>query len=306
MVCNLSVAMCFFDRRAGCAAGRSSELPRTDRSEVIRIQSQVGEQQRFPSRLRAPALRLHSHKHGIESRECGGIIELQGPAFAVGRVLVEQPQGSRPERLSHYGPMPERHLRPSPTLLVEVIPIEDQGFVLGVEDPPKRLSGRSCLGHVVYFGDVEVARADQITDVAIMSKQLLILRQEMLLLLKSRIETLDSFLQRDHLGSPLRLFRIRFHFPILERLRFRLYRSEFFLERIPFARKSIQLVLLFLKLLHQIRRPCLRLGSCGHMLAEAFAKRCDLPVRALEFALQCDIRIELLRRSRLSAHNAAL
>ena len=56
-------------------------------------------------------------------------------------------------------------------LLIEIVSIEYERFVLGVEHAPKGLLGIATLADIVDFGNIEVSGADQIPDVAVAVEQ---------------------------------------------------------------------------------------------------------------------------------------
>ena len=76
-------------------------------------------------------------------------------------------------------------------LLIEVISIEDERFVLGIENATKRLLCVAALGHIVDFGDVEAAGANQIPDVAVAFKQLAPLGDLPVLFYNRRVQVID-------------------------------------------------------------------------------------------------------------------
>jgi hypothetical protein len=56
---------------------------------MVRIDSQVGEEERFAARPVASAVWFHGHKHGIDLRQRLGVVKLQHPALVGGIVDVK-------------------------------------------------------------------------------------------------------------------------------------------------------------------------------------------------------------------------
>ncbi len=63
-------------------------------------------------------------------------------------------------------------------LLVQIIAIEDERLIFGVEDSAKGLCRLSFLGDVIDVRDVEVACANQVTNVTVVGEELLVQVQQ--------------------------------------------------------------------------------------------------------------------------------
>jgi hypothetical protein len=88
-------------------------------------------------------------------------------------------------------------------LLVQIVPIKNQRFVLGIERPPKRLLGVTRLADIADFGDIEVAGADQISNVPVTVGQFPALCDLFVFFLDRFIEIVDLPLKCERLLSVL-------------------------------------------------------------------------------------------------------
>jgi len=59
---------------------------------VIRIEAQVGKQQRFPAWLRAAAVGLDRDEDCVDLRNGLGVVRLQHPAFLVRVIFIKETQ----------------------------------------------------------------------------------------------------------------------------------------------------------------------------------------------------------------------
>ena len=159
---------------------------------VIRIQAQVREQERLPAWLRAAALGLDRDEDCVDLGNGLGVVRLQHPAFLVRVILIEETQadGVLPVGAAAAPGLKDTGLFDT-WLLIEIVPIEDERFILGVEDAPKRRLCLARFGDIVDFGNIEVAGADQVPDVAVTIKQLTLLGDLLVFLLNRLIQFVD-------------------------------------------------------------------------------------------------------------------
>lgn len=119
---------------------------------VIRFKPQIGEQQRLSSWLRASTLWLYCHKHRVEPGKRPRAVAFQYPAFLACVVLIEEPETDVVLARSAASPCLEYAGVFEAGLLVKIVAVEDQRFVLRVEDTSERLFRGSGLRYVVYLG----------------------------------------------------------------------------------------------------------------------------------------------------------
>jgi len=134
----------------------------------------------------------------IIGRATGGVkfqislARLEHPAFLVRVILIEESQA---DGVLPVGAAAAPGLKYAgffdAGLLIEIVPIEDERFVLGVEHAPKGLLGVARLTDVIDFGDVEVAGANQIPDIAVAIEQFPALCDLFVFFLDRFIEIID-------------------------------------------------------------------------------------------------------------------
>jgi len=84
-------------------------------------------------------------------------------------------------------------------LLIEVVSIEDERFVLGIEHAAEGLLGVARLAYVIDIGDVEIASANQIPDVAVAVEQFPTIGDLFVLVLNCFVEIIDLAIQGERL-----------------------------------------------------------------------------------------------------------
>jgi hypothetical protein len=140
---------------------------------VIRVEVKICEQQRLAAWLRATTLRLDRDKDSVNLGDRLCVVELQNPALLVRVIFVEEAQtdGVLPIGAAAAPGLESASLLDA-GLLVEVVSVENERFVFGIEDPPEGLLCIARLRDIVDFGNVQVAGANQIPDVAVAIEQL--------------------------------------------------------------------------------------------------------------------------------------
>src|ERR1700683_5463371 len=159
---------------------------------VVRINLQISKQQRLAARLAATARGLNGHKDGVDLLERLGVVKLHNPPFLGGAILKKD---SKVHGFLHVrsaaAPGLEGSRVPDSGLLVQVIGVEEQRFALGVEDAPARLLCRAVASHVIDFGDVEVPRTHQVTNVSIVGQKVVLLVDRLLAVAKLTVQIHD-------------------------------------------------------------------------------------------------------------------
>src|SRR5208282_4081995 len=117
---------------------------------MIRVNFQVGKQERLSAGLLASAIRLNRHEDGIDLYQLCRIIEFHHPSLFGGAVLVEDAKAgsllfvetAAAPRLKGAGGSVLR-------LLIEIIGVENQGLPFRVEDPAIRFLRLPVTRHVI-------------------------------------------------------------------------------------------------------------------------------------------------------------
>jgi hypothetical protein len=128
------------------------------------------------------------------------VVRLQHPAFLVRVILIKEAQayGVLPVGAAAAPGLKDPGLLDA-GLLIQIVSIEDERFVLGVEHAPEGLLRIPALADVVDFGYVEVAGANQIPDVAVPVEQFPAFCDLLVLVLDRFIEIVDLTFQRERL-----------------------------------------------------------------------------------------------------------
>jgi hypothetical protein len=139
---------------------------------VIRTEAKIREEEWLPAWLRAAALGLDRNEHRVDLGNGVGVVRLQHPAFLARVVLIKKSEanGVLPVGAPAAPGLKDASLLDA-GLLIEIVSIEDERFVLGVENSAEGLLCIPALADIVDFGDIEVAGANQIPDIAIAVKQ---------------------------------------------------------------------------------------------------------------------------------------
>ena len=122
---------------------------------MIRVKSEVREEQSIPARFRAAALGLDRNEDCVDLRNRLRIVEFQYPSFLVGIVLIEEAQADVVLLVcSTTTPCLKGAVFPDALLLVEIVSVEDERFVFGVEYAPEGLLGVARFGDIVDLGNI--------------------------------------------------------------------------------------------------------------------------------------------------------
>src|SRR5882762_3479995 len=164
---------------------------------MIGIKTQVGEQERLGAGLVASAVGFHGHEDRIDLLERLRVIEPQHPTLRGGTVGVEDTQV---ERLLAIGASPAPGLEATralcASLLIEVVGVKDERLPFRIKHAAVGLLGFSRALHVIDLRDVEIARAHQVTNVAVVSQQLLLLIERGFTIMEQMSEIADLCLKR--------------------------------------------------------------------------------------------------------------
>ena len=161
---------------------------------MVGLNTKVGEEKGLAAGTLTAAVRLDCDKYCINLGQCLGVIGLHNPTLLVRVVLIEDTEihgviairSSAPPSLECACALDAR-------LLIEIVGIKDERFPTGIEDPPKGFLRISGLCDVVDLSDIEIARAHQFSDVAVVIQQLL-LAGDFLIALALRCRKLVNFL----------------------------------------------------------------------------------------------------------------
>ena len=197
---------------------------------MIRFDLQVGKKQRLSAGFMAAAIRFDGDEYGINLSQPLGVIEFQYPAFLRGIVHVKDPQI---ERLLRVWAAPSPRLKGSsilqPSLLIQIIGVEDQRLSPRIKHPAVGLLGRPGFADIVHLSDIEIAGAHELANIPVVGEQFLLLVNCDFLLMQLLGERTDFGFER--VGAGYVLSRL-----LLERI-------ELLLEGVGFAlrlRKSLR------------------------------------------------------------------
>ena len=128
---------------------------------MIRLHLKIRHQERLAGGFHASPLRLSCDEDGIQACECLSIIEPQHPTL-VRFILVKESKAHVLFTVSGAPGLESHRLAPA-RLLVQVITVEYQRFVSGIEDPSERLVRLPILRNVVDIGNVKISGSDQVS-----------------------------------------------------------------------------------------------------------------------------------------------
>ena len=152
---------------------------------VIRFDLKGREKQGLAARFLTPAVRLHCHEDRINVLKRARVFELEYPALLGSSVLIKD---AKAKRLLLVCPTPapslERTGIPHAWLLIQVIGIKDEGFPFRMEHTAVRFLRRSIPSHVVDLSNIQIARAHQIPDVAVVGQQFVLFANSLFLVAK--------------------------------------------------------------------------------------------------------------------------
>lgn len=135
---------------------------------VIRVEAKIRKEERFPAWLSAAAFGLDSDEDRVDLGNGLGVVEFWDPAFLVRVILIEESQA---DGVLPVGSTAAPGLKDAgfldAGLLVQIVAVKDERFVFGVEHAPEGLLGVTALADIVDFGDIELADASQVPDVAV-------------------------------------------------------------------------------------------------------------------------------------------
>src|ERR1700733_14373653 len=141
---------------------------------------EVGFQYRLPGWRRERSVRgLESDQHGCCLFKKLGVVELHGPAMLRLVVVVEDSQTVRHfavQVVTVASPCSVNELSISGILRWQIEGIEDEGFSLRVERPPKCFSGSSLSVSIDDIDDMQIARAHDVAYLAPLGKHLALAR----------------------------------------------------------------------------------------------------------------------------------
>ncbi|ACO31577.1 hypothetical protein ACP_3217 [Acidobacterium capsulatum ATCC 51196] len=149
---------------------------------MIWLNAKIGHQNLLACWFVAAALRLDGHEHLVEPRQRLRVVEVQYPALLLS-ILGEQSQAHL-RLVVAAAPGLERNQLIAPNMFVQVVAVEHKRGVLRVENSPERLGGFAVVFHIVDVRDVEIPRSNQIANLPVMGEELLIERQQPVLLIQ--------------------------------------------------------------------------------------------------------------------------
>src|SRR5581483_10489923 len=213
---------------------------------MIRSNSEISKEERFAAWLFAPAVRLDGYKNGIDLGQSLGIIQLQNPALLGSIVLIEDAQIEGVFPIRAAAPPGLKGLSMLAFLPIKIVSVEDQRLILRIEQATIGPARDPLLVGVIDLRDVQIARPHDLTNVAIMRKQLFLLAEGRVAILEQLCEFRNfvfqglgvrSFFARLLLkGSHLLLQRLGFHLRGLELLsQVSSLAGEIFLPRLAIA-----------------------------------------------------------------------
>src|SRR6266850_3271917 len=161
---------------------------------MIWINFQVGKEERLPAWLVASAIWFHRHEDGIDLFQLLRIIEFQYPSLLCRVVLVEDAKtGSLLFVKTAAAPRLKCAGTLKPSLLVEIIRVEDQRLSFGIEDPAIRFLRLPIPSNVIDLGNIKVPRPHQVADIPVVGEQFLLLAKLQFSIAKLAMELPDLF-----------------------------------------------------------------------------------------------------------------
>src|SRR5258708_5841926 len=159
---------------------------------MIRIDFQVGKEERLSARLMASAIRLNRDEDGVDLFQFLWIVELYDPSLLGGVVLVEDTE-ARSLLLVETTASPRLKCASGlePVLLVKIVRIKDQRLSFGVEDPTIGLLRLTVARNVIDLGDVKVTSAHELADIPVVGQQFLLFAKLLLLVAKLTMQLPD-------------------------------------------------------------------------------------------------------------------
>src|SRR5882672_601060 len=125
---------------------------------MVRVDFQVGKQERLPAWLVAAAVWFHRHGDGIDLFQLFRVIELQYPSFLGYAVLIQYAKArSLLFVKTATAPCLKRAGAFKPGLLVEIVRIENERLSFGVEDSPIRFLRLPIARNVIDLGNIKVS-----------------------------------------------------------------------------------------------------------------------------------------------------
>src|ERR1700687_2179360 len=159
---------------------------------MIWLNFQIGKEERRPALLVAAAVWFNRYENGIDLFQLLRIIEFHYPAFLGYVVFVEDSKtGSLLFVNAVAAPRLKRAGALIPSLLVEVIRVENERLSFGVEDPAIRLLRLSIPRNVIDLGNIKLPGAHQFPDIPVVREQFLLLAKCLFSVAKLTIQIPD-------------------------------------------------------------------------------------------------------------------
>src|SRR6267142_3405315 len=138
---------------------------------MIRVNFQVGKEERLPAWLVASAIWFDRHEDGIDLFELLRIIEFHYPSFLGRIVFVEDAKACRLLSIeTAAAPCLKCAGTLKPSLLVEIIRVENERLSFGVEDPAIRFLRLPIARDVIDLGNVKVPGSHQVADIPVVGE----------------------------------------------------------------------------------------------------------------------------------------
>src|SRR5712664_1363120 len=183
---------------------------------MIRLNFQVGKEERLPAWLVASAVWFHRHEDGIDLFQLFRVIEFQYPSLLGCVVFIEDAKTCRLLFVkTATAPCLKRAGALKPGLLVEIVRIENERLSFGVEDSPIRFLRLPIARNVIDLGNVKVPSSHQLADIPVVGEQFLLFAKLLLLISKLTMKLPD--LSFETLGARLILCAL-----LPQRIKFRL------------------------------------------------------------------------------------
>src|SRR5712664_905559 len=163
---------------------------------MIRLNFQVGKEERLPAWLVASTIWFNRHEDGIDLFQLLRITEFQYPPLLGRAVFIEDAEtGSLLLVKTAAAPRLERARALVPRLLVEIIRVENERLSFGVEDPAIRFLRLPVPGNVIDLGNIEVPGSHQVADIPVVGEQFLLSAKLLFLIAKLAMKIPDLRLQ---------------------------------------------------------------------------------------------------------------
>src|SRR6266850_3759857 len=163
---------------------------------MIRVHFQVGKEEWLSAGLVASAVWFNRHEDGIDLFQLLRVIEFQYPSLLGSVVLIENAKtrsllpvsAAAAPRLKCAGTL-------KPSLLVEIVRVENEGLSFGVEDAAIRFLRLSIPRNIIDLGNVKVPGSHQVANIPVVGEQFLLFAKLLFSVAKLAMKIPDLRLQ---------------------------------------------------------------------------------------------------------------